>query len=206
MIRTNKGLTLIEILIVLVLASILLGALYRTLIGQQKAYTLQEQVVNTQQNVRAAIEQIVREIRMAGYRKDILASLGNINGFIYIITPVNNANHIGKSDDQITTIIAGKAITYKLQWDDQDPTLPVLVRDDHNGSGGQLIAKNIENLQFIYTLSDGTVTSSPANPETIRMVQVTITARTKMRDPDLRGDGYRRRQLTSLVEIRNLGL
>ena len=104
MIRKNKGLTLIEMLIVLVLASILLGALYRTLLGQQKSYTVQEQVVDTQQNLRAAIEQMVREIRMAGYRKDILASLGNINGFIYIITPVNNANHIGKSDDQIKSL------------------------------------------------------------------------------------------------------
>ena len=206
MIRKNKGLTLIEILIVLVLASILLGALYRTLIGQQKSYTVQEQVVDTQQNVRAAIEQMVREIRMAGYREDILASSGNINGFTNIITPVNNANHIGQGDDQITIIIADKAITYKLQLDDQDPSVAALVRDDHNSLGGQLIAENVENLQFTYTLSDGTVTSSPANLEAIRMVQVTITARTKMRDPDLRGDGYRRRQLTSLVEIRNLGL
>jgi len=106
-----------------------------TLIGQHKTYTVQEQVVDTQQNVRAAIDRMTREIRMAGYRKDLLASAGNISGFTDIITPTNNANHVGKSDDQITVIIADKAITYRLQWNDADPGKPVLVRSETKGAG-----------------------------------------------------------------------
>jgi prepilin-type N-terminal cleavage/methylation domain-containing protein len=62
----KRGLTLIELLIVLVISSILIAGIYRTFIHQQHTYTVQEQVVDMQQNVRMAINQMVREIRMAG--------------------------------------------------------------------------------------------------------------------------------------------
>lgn len=204
MLQKNDGLTLIELLIALAVSAILMAGVYRTFIGQQKSYTVQEQVVDTQQNVRAAIDRMTTEIRMAGYRKDILASTGNICGFTKVINPGNNANNIGKNDDQITVIIADKAITYKLQWDTGDPSIPVLVRVENGVS--EVLADNIENLEFSYTLKDGTVTDSPGNPEHIRMVSVGVTARTKMGDPQLGGDGYRRRNLSSLIAVRNMGV
>jgi prepilin-type N-terminal cleavage/methylation domain-containing protein len=273
--RKNKGITLIELLIVLVLSSILIAALYRMFISQQKTYTVQEQVVDMQQNVRLAMDQMAREIRMTGYGKNILSIYGNVNGFTKVITAVNNANLIGKTDDSITIIIADevakltqnaakgslqldvssgnefdndkkkylyldgsngylvqgvsgntitlttplaedhlenepvflvKAVTYKLQWDTSDTAMPVLVKDENTGSGGQVIADYVENLQFRYTLSDGTVMDSPSNPENIRVVRVSVTARTKMTDPELSGDGYRRRELASDIKVRNLGL
>lgn len=65
--RQNKGITLIELLVALVITGILVAAVYRTFIGQQKTYTVQEQVVDMQQNVRAGINRMMREIRMAGF-------------------------------------------------------------------------------------------------------------------------------------------
>jgi len=65
--RQNKGITLIELLVALAITGILLAAVYRTFIGQQKTYTSQEQVVDMQQNVRAGINRMMREIRMAGF-------------------------------------------------------------------------------------------------------------------------------------------
>jgi prepilin-type N-terminal cleavage/methylation domain-containing protein len=65
--KKNKGVTLIELLVALVISGILVGAIYRTFIGQQKTYTVQEQVVDMQQNVRAGINRMMREIRMAGF-------------------------------------------------------------------------------------------------------------------------------------------
>ncbi|MBS3919042.1 MAG: prepilin-type N-terminal cleavage/methylation domain-containing protein [Deltaproteobacteria bacterium] len=62
----KRGLTLIELLVVLVISTILIAGIYRTFIHQQHTYTVQEQVVDMQQNVRMAINQMVREIRMAG--------------------------------------------------------------------------------------------------------------------------------------------
>ncbi len=67
LLRKNKGITLIELLVALVISAILVGAIYRTFIGQQKTYTVQEQVVDLQQNVRAATNRMMAEIRMAGF-------------------------------------------------------------------------------------------------------------------------------------------
>jgi prepilin-type N-terminal cleavage/methylation domain-containing protein len=67
LLRKNKGITLIELLVALSISGILVGAIYRTFIGQQKTYTVQERVVDMQQNVRAAINRMMTEIRMAGF-------------------------------------------------------------------------------------------------------------------------------------------
>jgi prepilin-type N-terminal cleavage/methylation domain-containing protein len=67
LLRKNKGITLIELLVALVISGVLVGAIYRTFIGQQKTYTVQEQVVDTQQNVRSSINRMMTEIRMAGF-------------------------------------------------------------------------------------------------------------------------------------------
>src|SRR4030042_6190973 len=75
--RKKKGLTLIELLIALVLSSILIAALYRGFISQQKNYTVQDQVADMQQNLRIAISQMTTEIRMAGYGGDILSMFAN---------------------------------------------------------------------------------------------------------------------------------
>ena len=67
--RKDAGLTLVELLVALVLSSILIAALYRTFISQHRTYTIQEEVAGMQQNARAAIFRVVREIRMAGFGK-----------------------------------------------------------------------------------------------------------------------------------------
>ena len=141
MLKKISGITLVELLVVLVLSSLLMAAFYRLFIAHQYSYAVQEQVVDTQQNVRAAMDLMTREIRMAGYRKDILSEAGNVSGFTQIVTPVNDANSVGSHDDQITVVIADQAISYWLQM---AGSIPVLVRDDHTGAGPQLVAECIE--------------------------------------------------------------
>jgi len=72
--KKSKGVTLIELLIALVISSILIAGIYRTFIHQQKTYATQEQVADMQQNVRVAINRMMREIRMAGF--------GNVQGVL----------------------------------------------------------------------------------------------------------------------------
>ena len=100
----KNGLTLIELLVALVLSSILTAVLYRAFISQQKTYTVQDQVADMQQNVRFAMGQMKREIRMAGYGGDILSIFGNVNGFTNIVTPASDA---------ITIILANEVGTLK---------------------------------------------------------------------------------------------
>jgi prepilin-type N-terminal cleavage/methylation domain-containing protein len=63
----RKGFTLIELMVALVLSFILVGAVYRTFTVQQKSYTIQDQIAETQQNARMAMNILLRDIRMAGY-------------------------------------------------------------------------------------------------------------------------------------------
>jgi len=188
----NKGITLIELLVVLVISSILLGALYQTFIRQQKSYAVQEQVVEAQQNIRIAMDTIVRYVRMAGYDPLRTGQFGfqagtGPNSIMFRID--FNENGAFTADEQIgfrlDSINLQRWVTN--QW--------------------QPMVDNIESLSFLYTLSNGTTTSSPANLADIRMVRVAIRARTSILDPELgSGGGYRRRELTSLIKVRNLGI
>ena len=46
----------------------MIGGIYRVFISQTKAYTVQDQVAEIQQDVRGAMEIMVRDIRMAGFQ------------------------------------------------------------------------------------------------------------------------------------------
>jgi prepilin-type N-terminal cleavage/methylation domain-containing protein len=66
--RMNRnGFTLIELVVALVLSFILVGAVYQSFSSQQKAYTIQDQVAETQQNARMAMNILLRDMRMAGF-------------------------------------------------------------------------------------------------------------------------------------------
>jgi len=94
-----------------------------------------------------------------------------------------------------------KAITYTLGLSGGKPALR---RNENTGGGAQPVAENIESLQFTYLDKNGNVS---ANPPDIRMVKVTVTAKTNRFDPEYKGgDGYRRRILSSHIKVRNVGL
>jgi prepilin-type N-terminal cleavage/methylation domain-containing protein len=97
--RKRNGLTLIELLLALALSGILTAVLYRAFISQYKTYTVQDQVAELQQNIRIAMGQMTKEIRMAGYGGDILSIFGNVNGFTNVITPASNAVTILLADE-----------------------------------------------------------------------------------------------------------
>jgi len=114
--KSTAGVTLIELLIALVISAILVAGIYRVFIHQQRTYRTQEDVADMQQNVRVAINRMIREIRMAGFggknentngNNDIINVFGNINGFTDIINAVDNAprgDNVGNSDE--ITIVA----------------------------------------------------------------------------------------------------
>lgn len=130
---------------------------------------------------------------------------------------------------------ASRWITYSIiqTTDPTDPTFPLvvgqpvhptLVADLHDGKPPQVVADNIEDMQCFYFM-DGTVpdTHDPsANPEKIRAVRITLVARTDKQDPEsvvfaplqiednnppaAPKDGYRRRVLSSIIQVRNMGV
>src|SRR4030043_2168371 len=70
----RKGVTLIELLVALVICGIVAGGIYQVFIAQSKAYSVQDQVVEVQQNVRSAMEIMLRDLRMAGFDNDSILS------------------------------------------------------------------------------------------------------------------------------------
>ncbi len=259
--RKKIGVTLIELLIALVLCGILIAALYRAFIAQQRTYMVQDQVVDMQQNIRIAVDQMTKEIRMAGHGGDMLSIFGDVNGFTDIITPTNNAITVILADEigvlkenatrgalhvkvtnasifntdkkkylclnglnnYVVQTVSGDTITLTAPLGEGHPIgqsvylvkaisyylgvsgdKTVLRRNENTGGGGQPLAENIENLEFTFFDVNGGVTATPPD---IRMVNVTLTARTGAIDPGFKGgDGYRRRTLSSQIKLRNMGL
>jgi len=66
--RYAYGFTLVELMVAMVIAGIVLAAIYQAYRSQQKAYVTQQMVIEMQQNARSAMTLMKREIRMAGYK------------------------------------------------------------------------------------------------------------------------------------------
>ncbi len=62
-----RGASLLEALIALILAGIVTTAVFNVYINQHKSWTIQEEIIDMQQNARAAIDELTRQIRMAGH-------------------------------------------------------------------------------------------------------------------------------------------
>ncbi|MFB0521051.1 MAG: PilW family protein, partial [Desulfatiglandales bacterium] len=62
----NKAFTLAELLVAMVVVGVVMAAIVSTYCSQSKSYVAQEQVAAMQQNLRAAMFYMEREIRMAG--------------------------------------------------------------------------------------------------------------------------------------------
>jgi type IV pilus assembly protein PilW len=69
-----KGITLIELMVALVICGLVVAGIYRVFVAQTKAYTIQDHVVELQQDVRSAMEILLRDVRMAGYDDDNASS------------------------------------------------------------------------------------------------------------------------------------
>ena len=65
--KRESGFTLLEVLIAMGIATLLLGSMYSVFTSSQRTFRIQEQMAEAQQNARAAIQLMSRDIIMAGY-------------------------------------------------------------------------------------------------------------------------------------------
>ena len=74
--KTSSGFTLIEVLIAMTVTLIIMGGAYMVFNSQQRTTTTQTNVSDLQQTLRAAMDFMARDIRMAGYDPKITRSFG----------------------------------------------------------------------------------------------------------------------------------
>jgi type IV pilus assembly protein PilW len=191
--REFDGFTLVELLITMLISGIIIAAIYSSYIAQQRTYLAQEQVIYMQQNIRAGLEVIGNEIRMAGYDPS-----GNSNADIL---PGTNSRIILFSQDlneDGDALDAGETLTFALGGTDGNNDGVVdnidvdgngitdagstITRD--NGGGAQPVALNIQALEFFYTLKDDTKVLNPTTSQLdkIKSVQISILAVAEQQD------------------------
>jgi prepilin-type N-terminal cleavage/methylation domain-containing protein len=102
--KNHRGVTLIELMIVLLIAGLVVGGIYTLFSTQQRSYYVQDRVAGIQQDARAAMTIMSRDIRMSGL---LTASDGfTVNTFQFAVNPVNNSGPNGQ--DSITVVLAAE--------------------------------------------------------------------------------------------------
>lgn len=202
----SDGFTLIEMLIGLVLGSLMVLSLFDFLSSQQRVYMVQEQVADMQQNARAAMDILTREIRMAGYNP---ASMASPPGIIPINTSSTaTANSLRFTADLNSNGTTGgdpnEDITYS--YDGNSLTLQITRRV--GAEAAQPVAERVTALSFKYYDAAGSEMSFPissANLVNIRQITISLTTRTSAQDPNYPNNGgYRTTTLTTVITPRNL--
>lgn len=180
----GPGFTLVELMVAMTIGLIVLAAIYNIFIIQNKSFDVEEQITEMQQNARAALDIMSREIRMAGYDPN-----SNATAKIITATASSLSFSVDVPSDNTT-------ITYAF-----DSGQKKITRTE-GGGGAQPLAENIQAMAFTYYDTNGNVTAAPAD---IRQIKIDITARTSKADAKYSANGgYRTYQIVSEVQPRNL--
>jgi len=197
--RSERGLSLIELLIALAVTSILLVGIFNIFLSQHRTYMAQDQIVEMQENVRAALDIMLRDIRMAGYDPTEAGGMGitNIDEAIPSLSftaDINENGVIGASE-------SNEDITYRY-----DANNLVIRRKSTTNDNLLPLVSNIQSLNFRYFDENGNLLPSPVSAANVRIVEISITSRASNPDPYYsQNSGFRTRTLTSKVNLRNLG-
>jgi prepilin-type N-terminal cleavage/methylation domain-containing protein len=220
----RKGITLIELLVALVICGIVVAGIYRVFVAQTKAYTIQDQVVEVQQNVRSAMEILLRDLRMAGYDDDDPSSLIITAP---IVRPVGQDSIKVNYEKYNTETIPEQYETHRVDyWLDGGTQLK---RQRHvNGVAGSsdIVLENVDAFNITYGVDvnedgamddqngDGIIDENDwvpfatvnglGNPRIIAL-RVILTARPDQTNPDVK-EMVSPRSLESIVTLRNLNL
>lgn len=192
---SEQGFTLTELMVAIVIFSVVMGAIYTTYMSQQKAYRVTETVTEAQQNLRSAMWNLERDIRMAGYNSK---GISGAFGFQSLGTaPTEGTTTLAFSYDQVEDGLAGVTEYVRYRRNTGTNTLQRGV----GVSGGPPptawsdsdIAENITSMAVQYYDSSGNVT---ATASAVRTVLVTLTATL---------DDHAR-TLSTRIQCRNMGL
>lgn len=259
----NTGFTLIELMITLAIFSVVISAVFMAYREQLRTHYTQQEIMDMQQNIRAALYLMEREIKMAGLNPTGAAGIGIITAddhqldFSMDFTG-GAGNGIDDDDDGVTdegsddadnndnglTDEADEAEWYDGDTDDPNERVVYALSNDADSNGindglptenddnstcdllrnGEILALNIDALDFVYLDGNGVPTADTAD---IRSIQVSLVARSSASPSALtyghvdtrsyqnqqnteilppQNDAFRRILMSIEVKCRNMGL
>lgn len=247
-IKNQYGFTLVELMVTLVVAFLVIAAVYASFKVQQQNEKAQQQVTQIQQNLRAAMDMMSRRFPMAAYdpnqtgKYKIETATGN--SFLFTADVCEDGGDPPNwkvPGDPVPALSCGPGneelfyftLFNSIDADDNDVFSLSMIPDDLNLQNFTPVADNIDQIEFRYLLNTGSYSlgPSPAQLDNIVGVEVTILARAD--EPDFKYTdnntyttmggtvwnpanptsfpyenslNYRRRMLSKMIYLRNMGL
>ncbi|NOY53828.1 MAG: prepilin-type N-terminal cleavage/methylation domain-containing protein [Deltaproteobacteria bacterium] len=210
MYSNQKGFTLIEIMVSLVVTLVIVAGAYAVFAIQNKSANVQNEVATMQQNGRIAMDVLVEEIRRGAYNNPAnpAGATITVDASGSMITIQKDVNDDGVINDTLASSADDEEwIVLQVNGNNQ-LTKQILRKSDGSDVQTLILADNIYSLSF-----------SPAGVTDPSSVDISLTVRTKHEDPNwtdtnkgvnLSGsvsDGLARiRNYQKTVWVRNLNL
>lgn len=190
----NRGLTLIELVVVMVLSLLLMASVYLAYQIQHQSSQAHQQVMPMQQDLRAAVMLLERDLRMAGLdpaEADLAAITSSSGGTsVGIQMDLNGDGTVAGADELIVYAWSSGSLT----------------------RNGNTVAENVTNVTFTYEDEDGATvvptggggTYTTDDSEAVKFVRVALNVQSVGNDP-YTGSPLTR-SLSRRVRLRNYGM
>jgi len=173
--RGERGLTVIELLIALFLAGIVGSAALHFYKTQHEVYLAQSDIADRQGNLRAALDELARQVRRAGY-----------------LVPGGDYLKVSAQFDTLTVFLAkptGVGVDTIRYFVSRSSSVPMLVKKINTGTAN-VFAESIDTVLFI-----------PASPSPIRTLAISLVSTPQSVHDGT--SLVTRRRLGSTVHLRN---
>lgn len=199
--KDKRGFSLIELFITLVIMSVISLAIYGVFSVSSRTYTTQGVTADVQQSVRAAMEVMLQDIRMAGLDPTASGNFGIEWAEATNLRFTSDSIDAGLGDfNGVLDDTNSERVTYVLQGTQLDQILCETTASENS----QPLISDVQNLTFTYFDADGNDLGSPVPAlqlADIRTINVTITV-----EEPAGIDAPVSRTLSKQVKCRNMGL
>jgi type IV pilus assembly protein PilW len=190
--KKTAGFTLIEVMVSMTIGLVVLAAVAGTFTVQLRQNSAEEQLAQMQQDVRGALDLMVREIEMAGFKP-----AGVVFNGIATSTATTLRIKLDLDSTGVTTDGATDDISYTY-------SSGVLTRTLNNPASSATLADNLTLFSFSYLDANGAATTTST---AVRRITINITAQTARADPSYPTNGGKRTyQISADVTPPNLTL
>ena len=193
--KSAAGFTLIEMMVAITLGMIVIAGATGTFTAQTRQNAAEEQISQMHQNVRGALDMIIRDLMQAGYK----APGGSVTGVTYSASQLLIQADLSANGTIDTSSTSLEYIIYVY-----DSANRRITRQLGTGGSAEVLAENITQCDFAYSDANGASTTTSS---AIRKVSITITGRTAKVDPSYSSNsGYRTYSVSADVTPPNLAL